>query len=255
MIRPELSLRVVESAGDIAAAAAPIVLAAEREAIAERGVFRIALAGGATPRPLYSLLASMRDPGPSFQRWQIFFGDERMVPAGHPDSNYRMVREALLDRAAIPPQRVHRVPTEAGSAAQAAALYAAELRSCFALAYGQLPRFDLVLLGLGTDGHTASLFPGSSAVTETSTQPVVATWVEKLAADRITLAVGAINAARTVVFLVAGADKAPALRAVLGADAQADAGAPAPPARAIAPADGELIFVVDRAAATGLPTG
>lgn len=255
MIRPHLLLRVVATAGDIAAAAAPVVLGAEHEAIAQRGVFRIALSGGSTPRALYELLATMRDPGPRFQFWQIFFGDERMVAADHPDSNYRMAREALLERAAIAPQQVHRVRTEAGSAAQAAELYAGELRSCFGLAATRPPRFDLVLLGMGADGHTASLFPGSSAVTDASTEPVVATWVEKLAADRVTLTAATINAARSVVFLVAGADKAAALRAVLAADDGADAQAQPPPARAISPSDGSLVFVVDRAAAASLPAG
>jgi len=112
-----------------------------------------------------------------------------------------------------------------------------------------LPRFDLVLLGMGADGHTASLFPGGSAVTEASTLPVVATWVEKLHADRVTLTAAAINAARTVLFIVTGTDKAFALRAVLTAESDGETQAPIPPARTVAPTDGELLFVADRAAA------
>jgi len=249
VIRPSLRLCVVETVGEIAAAAAPIVIGIEREAIARRGEFRVALAGGSTPRPLYELLAAARDPHPSFECWQVFFGDERMVAADHPDSNYRMAREALFERAPIAPQQIHRVPTETGSAAQTAAAYNAELQRCFALAAGQLPRFDLVLLGMGADGHTASLFPGSSALTAPPAQPVVANWVDRLHADRITLTSAAINAARAVVFLVSGADKAPALRAVLAADEGATPPERVPPARTIAPVDGELVFVTDRAAA------
>lgn len=247
MIRPEVRLQIVETARDIAPAAAPIVLRSAREAIEERGAFRIALSGGATPRPLYSLLADSADLRPRFECWHVFFGDERMVPPDHRDSNYRMAEETLLRNVAIPPLQVHRVRTEAGSAAQAAALYEDEIARTFALARGQLPRFDLVLLGIGADGHTASLFPGSSAISAPPSRLVAATWVEKLAAERVTLTATVINAARAVLFLVSGADKAHALRRVL--ENEPAAGIATPPARAIAPADGDLYVVADRAAA------
>lgn len=249
MIRPGVSLHVVETADDIAAAAAPVVLQLARNAIQQRGAFRVALSGGSTPRPLYSLLATV-DSRAQFGHWHVFFGDERMVAADHPDSNYRMARESLLSRVSIPPQQIHRVRTGAGSPEQVAALYATEIRQSFALGDDAMPRFDLVLLGIGADGHTASLFPGSSAVLAPSPQPVVATWVERLHSYRITLTAAAINAARAVAFLVAGADKADAVRAVLDADPGTQHGNP--PARAIAPADGELFVFADRAAASSV---
>jgi len=233
---------VVPGPEDVAAAARALVLEGEREALARSGMFRVALAGGSTPRRLYELLAA--SPDADFANWHVFFGDERWVPADHLDSNARMAREALLDRVAIPHQQVHAIDTSAGSPARAACLYAMTLRRKLAPAPGELPRFDLVLLGLGADGHTASLFPGSSALVAAAADLAVATWAEGAGAWRVTLTAGVLGAARAVVFLVSGADKAEALRRVLGSD-----GTDEPPAALVRPSAGSLTFVVDEAAA------
>jgi 6-phosphogluconolactonase len=171
------------------------------------------------------------------------------VPPDHADSNYRMAREALLDAAAIPPAHVHRVRTEeVGTPEAAAAAYEQDLVRSFDVTPPQRPRFDVVLLGMGADGHTASIFPQSSACAEEH-RLACAVWVERLKAFRITLSPPAINEARAVLFLVTGADKADALRAVLDGERSPER----LPARLIAPRAGELAFLVDRAAAAKLP--
>ncbi len=226
-----------------AAAALWAKLAAE--AISRQGHFAVALSGGSTPRGLYRLLAAApwRD-RIDWGRCHFFWGDERLVPPDHPDSNFRLAREALLAPLSIPPDRIHRVPVEVGSPETVALAYEGELRRFFApepMLEG--PRFDLVLLGLGSDGHTASLFPGKSALEE-SRRWVVATPPGRLPppVDRVTLTLPALNAARAVAFLVAGADKAPTLRRVLAGD-------PDLPAARVRPARGSLHWFVDRAAA------
>ena len=222
--------------------------AAERE----RGVFTVALAGGSTPRGLYSLLATdqqLRALVP-WEHAELFWSDERHVPPGHPDSNYRMADEALVSRVAVPPARVHRVHGEDADAAQAARLYEAEVRRTVRAEEGTTPRFDLILLGLGTDGHTASLFPGTDALSE-RTRLVVANRVEKLGAERITMTYPLLNAARRVMFVVTGSDKAPAVRDVL----EPAPGSPELPAAGVRPVDGRLIWVLDRAAASLLACG
>ncbi|MFQ5877961.1 MAG: 6-phosphogluconolactonase, partial [Acidobacteriota bacterium] len=196
-------------------------------------------------RGLYRLLS---EPDPSLPRipWHgvhLFWGDERHVPPDHPESNYRMVRETLLDEIDIPAGHVHRIPAERADAGAAADEYEDELRGFFGLRTGVLPRFDLVLLGLGRDGHTASLFPGSEALRE-SRRAVVATRAEGPLPRRISLTMPAINNAARVVFLVSGADKAEALRRVVRGRATIDS----PPARWVRPAGGAL-WIVDRAAA------
>src|SRR5215217_8147005 len=157
--------RTVIVAGDLEALSHQVANQIARtatEAVAARGRCALALAGGNTPRRTYELLAEppLRDAMP-WDALHLFWGDERCVPPDHPDSNYRMAREALIDRAPIPAANVHRVPTEEGSAVAVAAYYERELRTFFALEVEDVPRFDLILLGLGPDGHTASLFPGS----------------------------------------------------------------------------------------------
>jgi len=235
---------VFSDADHLHRAAAQRFAALASNAIAERGRFTVALAGGSTPRPFYALLAG--EPGSHVQAvveeidWahvQVFWGDERCVPPSHPDSNYRMARRALLDRVPIPPENVHRMrgelPPEEGAAA-----YRWELQQ----ALGADGRLDVVFLGLGTDGHTASLFPGSTALHERQ-RSVVAVYVEKLASWRLTLTLPVINAARHVIFLVAGQNKADPL-------ARVRAGAPLPAAR-VQPSRGQLTWLVDRDAAAG----
>jgi 6-phosphogluconolactonase len=232
----------------LAAEAARLVVARAAAALAEKDSFTFVLAGGTTPRDLYRTLA---DPAEGFraelpwQRIHLFWGDERHVPPDHPESNFRMAREALLDHVPIPRENVHRIPAEEPDAARAAARYEAELRDFFAGA--DLPRCDLVLLGLGADGHTASLFPGSPALAERA-RWVAAPWVDALAASRITLTPPVINRAACVLFLVAGADKAPAVRAVL----EGDAPPAVVPARIVRPAGGLLLWRIDRDASAAL---
>ena len=209
--------------------------------------FTIALSGGSTPRLLFrELAAHAADPGLPWGRAHWFWGDERAVPPEHPESNFRLAREELLQHLPLTAEQVHRVPAELGAEAAAAA-YEAQLRSFFASPPGTPPRFDLVFLGLGTDGHTASLFPASPALGE-SERWVVANPVASLGTTRITLTLPVLNAARLVIFLVTGADKAPALAGVLAGAAAAAV----LPASRIAPATGELLWLVDRAAAARL---
>jgi 6-phosphogluconolactonase len=183
------------------------------DAIAERDVFTVALAGGSTPRLTYSLLGS--EPYRSQVEWdkiQFFWGDERCVPPDHVDSNYRMVVEALLSKVPVPTEHIHRMLGENPDAAAAATAYENEVRTVFGDA--QLPRFDLVLLGIGPDGHTLSLFPGSTALSEHD-RLVVANWVEKFKTWRITMTARLVNNARCVLFQVEGPDKATPLHEIL----------------------------------------
>lgn len=220
-----------------------------RAAIAARGRFSVALAGGSTPRGLYALLAT-----PEFAtaiNWagvHVFWGDERCVPPDHADSNYRMARETLLDAVPLPPANVHRMQGER-EPVQAAADYERELCAFFdseSVGPGCQSRFDLALLGMGADGHTASLFPHSAALKDDG-RLVAANYVDSLDAWRITLTVRAINAAAKVMILVAGVDKAERLRSVLD-------GPHRPyeqPVQFIQPTDGTLRWFVDNAARHG----
>jgi 6-phosphogluconolactonase len=239
-----------------AAAAAFTARAVTAATTNARGIFSVALAGGSTPRDLYRLLADENEPFRDRLPWErihFFWGDERHVPPDHPDSNYRMAREAMLDRAPgapgapIPRANVHRIRAENPDAAAAAGAYEEELQAFFHLREGARPRFDLILLGLGPEGHTASLFPGSPAVRE-SERLVAAPWVEKLQSFRITLTPPVINRAAAVLFLVAGEEKAEALHHVLEELGDADLY----PARAVRPVDGDLLWLIDRAAAKDL---
>jgi 6-phosphogluconolactonase len=215
--------------------------------VAERGAFMLALAGGSTPSLLYRLLADPAAPYRVQIAWasvHAFFGDERAVPPDHPESNYRMARQALL--AQVPIGSVHRIPGELG-AGEAAVRCEADLRNHFgAVAF---PAFDLVLLGLGTDGHTASLFPGSPALRE-RVRWAVAGPGPPPATERITLTVPVLEEARAVVFLVTGAGKAPALRRLL----LPRAGEEPVPAALLRPR-GTALVIADAAAAAGLDGG
>jgi 6-phosphogluconolactonase len=225
------------------------VAALARAAIAARGRFLLALSGGSTPRRLYELLS--RPPfleGIDWSRVHVFWGDERCVPPGHPESNYRMAREALLDRVPIPDGNVLRIHGE-DEPNRAAEAYEQVLRRVFGRMEGRPDRtFDEVLLGMGDDGHTASLFPGTPPLTE-GHRWVMAQYVEPLPVQwRITLTPVVLNAAADVTFLVAGASKAPRLREVLE-------GGPRDvslPAQLIRPLQGVLHWMVDAAAAARL---
>jgi 6-phosphogluconolactonase len=227
-------------------AAADLFVRRAVDAVDARGCFMVALAGGSTPRGLYSLLATddrWRASVP-WEHCEFFWGDERHVPPDHPDSNARMALEAMLSHVPVRPDRVHRVRAEEDDAALAARLYEAELQRTFPGDVA-IPRFDLILLGLGADGHTASLFPGTDVLAE-PTRLVAATRVGSLGTERITMTYPLLNAARGVMFVAAGEEKARAVRDVL----RPPPGAPYLPARRVRPTDGTLVWVIDRAAAS-----
>jgi 6-phosphogluconolactonase len=242
----EPELKIFDDPDEVARAAAARVAELARESIGARGAFSLALAGGSTPRRVYELLAGdeFRD-SVDWPNVHVFFGDERAVPADHADSNFRMANEALLARVPVPERNVHRIEG-LGDAAANASDYESEMRGLFG-DDAEWPRLDLVLLGMGDDGHTASLFPGTAALEERRAW-VVANWVEKLGAWRVTLTAPALNAARHVLFLVNGAGKAERLREVLKGERD-----PARlPSQMIRPHDGTLEWFADRAAASRL---
>ncbi len=228
-------VKVHPDAASLARAAAEHFVTLAAEAMAARGRFVAALSGGSTPRATYERLAADEFAGRvEWARVHLFWGDERCVPPDHPDSNYGLARQALLDKISILPENIHRIQGELPPD-QAAALYQAELESVLGLD----GRFDLILLGMGADGHTASLFPGTAALQERQ-RAVVAVYVERLQAWRVTLTLPVLNAARNVVFLVSGAEKAPTL-------ARLQAGEPLP-AGQVRPRQGKLTWLVDQAA-------
>jgi len=228
-------------------AAAEKIVRLGAEAIEENEIFTVALSGGSTPRPLYVLLATGMFAKPfDWSRVHLFWGDERCVPPGDPRSNYRMVREALLDAVPIPPPNIHRIRGEEDPKVAAAA-YERELRAFFGSNGADGPPrmgFDLVLLGLGDNGHTASLFPELPAATE-QVRWVMAQFVEVVSMWRITLTPVVINAAKNVAFVVSGSEKAQRLRDVLEGPFQPEL----LPAQMIKPAHGRLLWLVDDAAA------
>lgn len=232
---------------ELFAAAAELVVGAANEAVGEQGRFTIALSGGSTPRNLFNLLATNARNSLPWDKTFFFWGDERHVPPTDPESNYRMANEAMLSKIPVAAANVFRVPAEDPDAAAAAEAYEQTLRKFFALQAGQFPRVDLILLGMGPDGHTASLFPGTAALQEKS-RIAVANWVEKLKTHRITLTLPVLNAAHRVAFLVSGVDKAEALKAVLEGDAPGEQY----PSKLVRPSSGKLVWFVDRAAASQL---
>jgi len=241
------TLQIVPDADALARAAAKDFLATSLQAVRERDVFSVALSGGSTPKRLYELLAN---PAESFfnsvpwEKTHFFWTDERHVPPDSPESNYRMVNEAMLSHVPTPPSNVYRVLSERSNAQDAAAEYEKTLRQFFTNA----PRFDLELLGIGIEGHTASIFPGSEIARENSLW-VASPWIEKLKSFRITLTLPVLNDARSILFLVSGVEKAQILRTIL--ETKPDGNEPLP-AQAIKPVNGKLKWLVDKAAAGGL---
>lgn len=241
-------LRILENGDELAREAADFVVWAAEQAIGSAGVFRLALSGGSTPKALYALLAGPALAGRlDWRRAAVFFGDERCVPPDHADSNFRMASETLIKPLKISQDRVFRMRGE-DEPEKAARQYEDSIRKEFGVAAPAWPRFDLVLLGLGDDGHTASLFPGTAALNERQ-RLVVPNQAPQGAKQRLTFTAPLINQAQTVVFLVGGAGKAPAVRRVLE-DRAADAGKV--PAKLVQPAQGRLIWFLDHAAAAEL---
>ena len=218
-----------------------------RESVKASGRMTVAFSGGATPKHLYSLLAS-----PDYRDrilWnsvELFWGDERCVPPDHPESNFRMAQEALLSKIKIPPENIHRMRGEQEPQA-AAAEYEKELQKIFGLNSGALPRFDLILLGIGEDGHTASLFPGSEALNETE-HLVAAPFVGKLNSYRLTFSLPVLNNAANAWFLVAGASKADAVKQAFSSSSDL-------PAAKVQPVNGKLTWFITRDAAPEIPAG
>ncbi|GAC1314129.1 MAG: 6-phosphogluconolactonase [Chloroflexota bacterium] len=243
------AIRILPDPAAMAEAAARHIVESARAATDSRGRFSLALSGGSTPQPVHRRLAE-----PPFRssidwaRVHIFFGDERCVPPDDPQSNYRMARETLLDLVPIPAENIHRMRGEADPHA-AAEDYADDLSHFFR---GAAIRLDLILLGMGDNGHTASLFPGLTAVREAQ-RPVVAESVADVGMWRITLTPLVLNQAREDLFLVTGEDKANMLRRVLEESYNPDA----LPAQVVRPVEGDVVWLVDAAAARRLspPSG
>ena len=252
---PNAQIRVYHDPGELALKAARRFARLADQYVVGSGRFTVALSGGSTPKAMFSVLAA--EPFLDTVPWSsiyFFWGDERCVPPDHPDSNYRMTSEALLSKVPVPPGNVFRIPAELPKPEQAAEAYTATLTKFFLSGPGanrtgtaplsRVPRFDLVFLGMGPDGHTASLFPHSTAL-QAGEQIVVANYVEKFKAHRITLTAATINNARNVTFLAAGEDKTETLRNVLEGEYQPDVY----PSQLIRPRNGTLLWMVDEAAA------
>lgn len=244
MSSAEREIRVCKDAAALASQTAEEFSRLAGECVAAQGRFTAALAGGSTPKAAFTLLASetYRSQLP-WEKIHVFWGDERHVPPDHAESNYRMAHEAMLSKVEIPSANIHRIISEK-EAQQAADAYETTLRTFFGLAGSGLPRFDLILLGMGPDGHTASLFPGTAAVHERA-RLVAAPWVEKLNSFRITMTPAVLCNATHVVFAAGGADKAETLRQVLHGDFQPDVY----PSQVVKPTQGTLLWLVDEAAA------
>jgi 6-phosphogluconolactonase len=239
-------IEILEDLAALSRRAARILVDRIDETLSRKPFFSMALSGGSTPKPLFSMLVeeeSFRKMIP-WNRIHFFWGDERHVPPEHPESNYDMANKTMLAGAGVLRQNIHRVRAEISDADEVAREYERELKEFFRLKGGQLPVFDCVLQGLGTDGHTASLFPETSALSENK-RLVAANWVEKLQTYRITMTLPVFNNADLVVFLVSGEDKAETLKKVLeGSSSRASL-----PAQLIRPGHGRLLWLVDIAAA------
>ena len=225
-------IRIFENSRELARGAAMHLVA-----LAQRGSCTIALSGGSTPKVLYGVLAEEFREQVPWSRTHFYWSDERHVPQDHPDSNYRMAHEAMLSRVPVPESNVHRIGSENPSAQAAADEYEKIV----------VPRLDLILLGLGTDGHTASIFPGSEVLQETR-RLVAAPWVAKLNTYRITMTLPLLNNSASVLFLVSGKEKAEIVKEVLE-------GPKKYPAQAVQPTNGELIWMLDKDAASQLSHG
>ncbi len=252
-VLPRHNVVILPDVAPIARRAAEEFVQASLAAVARHGSFDVALSGGSTPRALHALLVD----DPAFRsripwdKLHIFFGDERHAGPEDKDSNYRMARETLISKSPLKPDQITRMMGEYDDTEKAALEYQQALRAYFKLQDGALPRFDLVLLGMGDEGHTASLFPGTKALHPSSLRFVVRNWVGKLFTERITLTAPAINQANQVIFMITRADKALALKAVLEGPYEPEQ----LPAQLIQPATGNLLWLVDQDAGNLLSPG
>jgi len=235
----------------LARRAAQYFLEMTREAVEARGRARVAISGGSTPKATFALLADPSQPWRAHMPWEnidLYWVDERCVPPDNADSNYRMTRETLLDEVPLRPEQIHRIEGELDPEV-AASRYESELRNSFRLEGAEIPRFDLIALGMGPDGHTASLFPHTEAINELSRLAVANHVPQQKQSWRITLTWPVINHASSVFFLIAGADKAAVLNEVLTGPQEPER----LPSQLIWPASGILTLILDQAAAALLP--
>ena len=246
-VKPEI--KIVDNAEAMSRLAAQTLVEHIRETLRGQNTYSIVLSGGSTPRRLYTLLAD--DPGwrgqISWDRIHFFWGDERPVPPDHPDSNYRMAHDAMLSKVDVPPAHIHRMRAEFPDAAKAAEDYTREICRFFDIKDGEVPSFSCILLGMGADGHTASLFPGSPALNE-SKHLVIANWVDQFQSSRLTLTYPVLNNADLILLLVSGPEKADMLKEVLAGDRAPNRY----PVQRIQPKHGMLKWLVDQSAAIQL---
>jgi 6-phosphogluconolactonase len=245
-------VRILPDGAAIARRAAQEFVQSGAAAVRERGAFAVALAGGSTPKALYNLLVTdpaLRSQVP-WNKIHLFFGDERHVDPEHPDSNFRMASETMISKAPLNASQVTRIKGEYPDTEQAAREYEQAIQSYFTLKAGEHPRFDLLFVGMGNDGHTLSLFPGTKAL-HADGRIVVRNWVGKLYTERITLTAPAACNAALIIFMVTGADKAPALKAVLEGPFEPEQ----LPSQLLQPKNGKLLWLVDAAAGNMLATG
>lgn len=267
----EAQIKIFSSVEELNAYARSEIARIGAESIEKRGVFTIALSGGSTPKKLYSMLAAKDFQGQiDWQKTQFFFGDERLVAPDSEESNFRMANETLFSKIQVPPQNIHRFHTEkiAGlfeedypgcgfgwinavekEAREIAGNMETDIRRLFSLKK-DFPRFDLILLGMGADGHTASLFPETDALQEKE-KIAVENFVSKFGAFRLTFTFPTINNAQNILFLIAGADKADALREVLQGEHNPDKF----PSQFIKPENGKLLFLLDKESAKFIDKG
>jgi 6-phosphogluconolactonase len=233
----------------IARRAAEIFVKMAQSAVTRNGSFSVALAGGSTPKLLYSLLATDADLRAKlpWDKMQLFFGDERHVGPDDPQSNFKMASEAMITKAPLKPEQVHRMKGEYPDSERAAKEYEQDLRSHFRIKDSELPRLDLVLAGMGDEGHTLSLFPGTKAL-HAQGRAVVRNWVGKLYTERITITAPVANNAEMILFMVAGKEKALALKGVLEGPYEPEQ----LPAQLLQPTNGKLLWLVDEAAGSML---
>jgi 6-phosphogluconolactonase len=250
---PKPEIRIVKNPRELSGEAARESVRLSGDAVMLKGQCTVALSGGTTPAGLYELLADQADTFRNNVPWgriHFFFGDERHVGPDHPESNYRMAHSSLLSKVPVPAKHVHRIEGENPDPHMAAKKYERVLKEVFHIKTGEMPSFDLILLGMGVDGHTASLFPGTEVIHERE-RLVSAVWVEKFKAYRITLTPPVLNSAACVVFLVSGTEKAETLRSVLQGDYRPEWF----PAQLACPRPGRTLFITDDRASSLLDIG
>jgi 6-phosphogluconolactonase len=246
---PKSEINIEEDIQALSRSVGEVIVTAITAALKTKPVFTMVLSGGSTPRHLYTLLGTdhaFKERIP-WKRIHFFWGDERHVPPDHNESNYLMADECMLSRLPVPLENIHRIKSETSDAGRAAELYQQDISSFFQLKAGQWPRFDCVLLGMGPDGHTASLFPQTAALDEHK-RLVVANWVQRFQAHRITLTMPVLNNAECIIFLVSGENKAETLRMVLEGEKRTKRF----PVQMIQPVHGKMLWFIDRAAAKEL---